>query len=305
MRITLKQLAVFEAVASYGQVAKAAEHLNLSSPATSMALAELEKQLDIRLFERRSNKLTLNAHGQLLLPLAVDALQSVDQIEHAFINQNQKLRGTLTITASSTIGNYLLAPATVAFCQHYPDTNVQLNIGNTQDVIQAVTEGRSELGFIEGLCLDRRLTVDNWQIDELDVFCHPSHPLAGKTVKADALKHENWILREEGSGTREVFIHAAMALKLHPKVMFSFTRPEAIKQAVLQGGGIGVLSNLTLVSELARGELQQIFVQGLSLNRQLYHICHNARSSSALGHAYNDFCDNWIQKNNSMFVRKP
>ncbi|MGS0730364.1 LysR family transcriptional regulator, partial [Shewanella sp. 0m-11] len=104
MRITLKQLAIFEAVARSGQVAKAAEMVNLSSPAASMALSELEKQLDTRLFERVGNRLRLNSQGSLLLPLATEALQKIDQIEHTFSPAGAELGGNLTISASSTIG---------------------------------------------------------------------------------------------------------------------------------------------------------------------------------------------------------
>ncbi|MBO6227360.1 MAG: LysR family transcriptional regulator, partial [Shewanella sp.] len=105
MRITLRQLAVFEAVARSGQVAKAAEQVNLSPPATSMALAELEKQLNARLFERIGNRLQLNSQGNLLLPLATDLLHRVEQIEQAFTYHGGDLVGRLSISASSTIGN--------------------------------------------------------------------------------------------------------------------------------------------------------------------------------------------------------
>ncbi len=93
MRITLRQLAVFEAVARSGRVAKAAEQVNLSPPATSMALAELEKQLNARLFERIGNRLQLNSQGNLLLPLATDLLHRVEQIEQVFTYHGGDLVG--------------------------------------------------------------------------------------------------------------------------------------------------------------------------------------------------------------------
>ncbi|BDM64071.1 LysR family transcriptional regulator [Shewanella sp. NFH-SH190041] len=296
MRITLKQLMVFDAIARTGQVARAAEQLNLSSPATSMALAELEKQLGARLFERRSNKLQLNAQGSLLLPLAADVLERVDQIEHAFSQQGSGLRGTLTVSASSTIGNYLLAPAAVAFSRTYPDAQVQLDICNTREVIDAVAQGRSELGFIEGHCLDRRLTVEGWFGDTLSVFAAPDHPLAGQEVTISSLGAARWILREEGSGTREIFISAAMGQGLYPDVAFSFTGQEAVKQAVRQGGSLGVLSSLTLEQAFARGELVPVSVPSLQLKRPFYIISHKGRRGSALGRAYRSFCDGWAEQ---------
>ncbi|QYJ77471.1 LysR substrate-binding domain-containing protein [Shewanella acanthi] len=295
MRITLKQLLVFEAVARSGQVAKAAARVNLSAPATSMALAELEKQLDTRLFERMGNKLQLNSQGILLLPLATDVLHRVEQIEQVFSRQSADLIGQLAISASSTIGNYLLAKAAVAFCQQHTQTHVDVAITNTQEVIQSVAQFRSEIGFIEGYCTDNRLNIELWHRDRLLVFCHPAHPLAGCHVKPHELKGQTWVLREEGSGTREYFVNAANELDMQPEVKFCFATPDAIKQAVKQGAGLGVLSELALDKELNRKELALVHIEGLMLERQFYRITHKSRQVTSLGQAFVDFCNNFLQ----------
>jgi len=281
MRITLRQLAVFEAVARSGQVAKAAEQVNLSPPATSMALAELEKQLNARLFERIGNRLQLNSQGNLLLPLATDLLHRVEQIEQAFTYHGGDLVGRLSISASSTIGNYLMAKAAVAFCQQHTQTHVDVAITNTQDVIQAVAQFRSEMGFIEGHCTDNRLSVEAWHKDRLLVFCHPAHPLAGKVVKPAQVRGQSWVLREEGSGTREYFVNAANEL-------------DAIKLAVKQGAGLGVLSELALEKEISRKELALVTIEGLVLERQFYRITHKSRQATSLGQAFVQFCENFF-----------
>lgn len=289
MRITLKQLAIFEAVARSGQVAKAAELVNLSSPAASMALSELEKQLDTRLFERIGNRLRLNSQGSLLLPLATEALQKIEQIEHAFSPAGAELGGNLNVSASSTIGNYLLAKSAVAFCQQHTNTLVNVDIDNTQAVINAVLEFRSEMGFIEGQCLDSRIAVEAWHKDKLLVFCHPAHPLAGQSVAPSALHDMPWVMREEGSGTRDYFVNAANALDIQPQEKFRFSTPDAIKQAVKQGAGLGVLSELTLEKELIRKELAVIQVEGLSLERKFYRIHHKSRNFTPIGFEFIKF----------------
>ncbi|MCL1144691.1 LysR substrate-binding domain-containing protein [Shewanella sp. 10N.261.52.F9] len=283
MRITLKQLAIFEAVARSGQVAKAAEMVNLSSPAASMALSELEKQLDTRLFERIGNRLRLNSQGSLLLPLATEALQKIEQIEHTFSHAGAELGGTLNVSASSTIGNYLLARSAVAFCQQHTNTLVNVDIDNSQAVINSVLEFRSEMGFIEGQCLDSRIATEAWHKDKLLVFCHPANPLAGKTVTPTELRNMPWVMREEGSGTRDYFVNAANALDMQPQEKFRFSTPDAIKQAVKQGAGLGVLSELTLEKELIRKELAVIHVEGLSLERKFYRIHHKSRNFTPIG----------------------
>lgn len=293
MRITLKQLSVFEAVARSGQVARAAEMMNLSAPATSMALSELEKQLDARLFERIGNRLRLNSQGSLLLPLATEALQKLDQIEHLFLSPDAELSGTLNVGASSTIGNYLMAKSAVAFCQQHTNVKVDLDIDNTQAVIKSVLEFKSEVGFIEGQCLDSRIKVEAWHNDKLLIFCHPAHALAGKKVKPSDLRGQAWVMREEGSGTRDYFINAANALDMQPIEKFSFSTPDAIKQAVKQGAGLAVLSELTLDKEISRKELAVIEVEGLTLSRQFYRIHHKSRNATPLCGAFITFCQNF------------
>ncbi|MCL1058719.1 LysR substrate-binding domain-containing protein [Shewanella gelidimarina] len=294
MRITLKQLAIFEAVARSGQVAKAAEIVNLSSPAASMALSELEKQLDTRLFERIGNRLRLNSQGSMLLPLATDALHKIDQIENAFSPAGTELGGDLNVSASSTIGNYLLAKSAVAFCLQHTNTMVNVDIDNSQAVINAVLEFRSEMGFIEGQCLDSRITVEAWHKDRLIIFCHPAHPLAGKTVSPHELAGQSWVMREEGSGTRDCFVNAANMLDMQPQEKFRFSTPDAIKQAVNQGAGLGVLSELTLEKEISRKELAVINVDGLFLERKFYRIHHKSRKFSAIGNAFTTFCQDFL-----------
>ncbi|SQH76515.1 Transcriptional regulator, LysR family protein [Shewanella benthica] len=293
MRITLKQLSIFEAVARSGQVARAAEMMNLSAPATSMALSELEKQLDARLFERVGNRLRLNSQGSLLLPLATEVLQKLEQIEHLFSSAEAELSGTLNVSASSTIGNYLMAKSAVAFCQQHTSAYIDLDIDNTQAVIKSVLEFRTEVGFIEGQCLDSRIKVEAWHKDNLLVFCHTAHPLAGKRVKPVALCGQPWVMREEGSGTRDYFISAANALDMQPIERFSFSTPDAIKQAVKQGAGLAVLSELTLEKELSRKELAVIEVEGLELTRQFYRIHHKSRNFTPLCDAFIAFCTNF------------
>lgn len=300
MRITLKQLLVFNAIAKSGQVAKAAEKINISAPATSMALAELEKQLDAKLFERRSNKLILNAQGRLLLPLADDVLQRVDKIEKAFNQKSTSFCGHLSVSASSTIGNHILAAASVAFGQKYSDVHIDLDICNTSDAIDAVIEGRSEMAFIEGHCLDKRLQIECWHQDHLQVFCHPDYELADKTVNSDQLRNKNWVLREEGSGTREIFVNTAIEMDMQPIEAFSFSHSEAIKSAVKQGAGLGVLSLLTLQQEFENKELSPINIEDLSLKRNFYLIRHHNRRPSALGMAFENFCDEWIKKQSNI-----
>lgn len=294
MKMTLRQLEVFEAVARQGQVSRAAAELGMTGPAASMALGELEKQLSVRLFERVGNRLKLNAQGAQLLPLATELLQQAGNIEGLFSARTSVLAGELKVGASTTIGNFLLAKAAVAFGQQHGDALVDVSIHNTMAIIEQVANFEVELGFIEGHCVDRRLTVNPWHKDSLEVFCHPAHPLAGQKVAVSALESQPWVLREEGSGTREVFVNAAHDLGLHPEARFCFSTADAIKLAVKQGAGLGVLSQLALEREFARRELARIEVEGLALTRQFFLIRHKSRQPTALAQAFVSFCQRFF-----------
>ncbi|ABM00088.1 LysR substrate-binding domain-containing protein [Shewanella amazonensis] len=294
MKMTLRQLEVFEAIARSGQVSKAAQWLGMTGPAASMALAELEKQLSVRLFERVGNRLRLNAQGAQLLPLATELLAQASKVEALFNASGAVLAGELKVGASTTIGNFLLAKAAVAFGQQHLDALVDVSIHNTSAVIEQVANFEVELGFIEGHCVDRRLDVRAWHQDHLCVFCHPAHPLAGRKVSVDEVRQQYWVLREEGSGTREHFVNAAHALGLHPEARFCFSTADAIKLAVKQGAGLGVLSELALERELARRELALIEVTGLSITRPFFLIRHKSRQSTALANAFVQFCQNFF-----------
>nr|WP_256260889.1 LysR substrate-binding domain-containing protein [Shewanella sp. NIFS-20-20] len=288
-------MAVFVAVARSGQVAKAALQLSLSPPATSMSLQELERQLACQLFIRKGNRLLLNARGEHLLPLAMDILDRVEDVEQSFNPNSGVFAGSIRISASSTIGNYLLAGASVKFQLEHPQSNCELLIGNTQKVITSILEGHSEVGYIEGHCPDRRLNVSLWHQDKLVVFCAPEHRFANQTVSAQHLMDVPWVLRESGSGTREVFVNTMLEQGVQPQLAFSFNTADAIKQAVKQGGGLGVLSGLIVNEEIAKGWLAPVVIDNVNLDRSFYRIHHKSRTLSALASHFDQFCvERWL-----------
>ncbi|MGL4473272.1 MAG: LysR substrate-binding domain-containing protein, partial [Shewanella sp.] len=200
------------------------------------------------------------------------------------------LSGNLRLSASSTLGNYLLAGASVKFQLQHPQVHCQLHIGNTQQVIDAVLEGHSEMGYIEGHCPDRRLHVSQWQQDELVVFCAPNHPFANTEVSAASLAAEVWVLRESGSGTREVFVNNMLEKGVQPQLSFSFNTADAIKQAVKQGGGLGVLSGLIVNDDINAGLLARVRISDMNLKRSFYRIHHKSRKMTGLASQFDAFC---------------
>ncbi|MFZ1873859.1 MAG: LysR family transcriptional regulator, partial [Chania sp.] len=148
MHITLRQLEVFTEVLKSGSTTQASVVLALSQSAVSAALADLEGQLNVLLFDRVGKRLVINEHGRLLYPKALALLEQASEIEQLFLHDN----GALRIAASSTIGNYMLPAMIAHYRKDFPTTPLELNVGNSQDVIGAVADFRVDLGLIEGPC---------------------------------------------------------------------------------------------------------------------------------------------------------
>ena len=291
MAITLRQLDIFAATAACGNLTRAAGRIGLSQSAASMALAELERQFSEPLFDRVGKRLVLNERGRALLPRAQEVLARVREIGDLFGGASGQLAGELRIGASSTIGNYLIPHLVGGLAGRHPQLKLQLDVVNTEQVIAGMSDFTYDIGFVEGPCRRPELEVIPWRGDELVVFAAAGHPLAGRRKLAPAdLAAARWILRERGSGTREVF-EAAVAGRLKDlNIFLELGHSEAIKQAVEAGLGIGCLSKLTLKRALAVGALVLLPTPFLDLSRTLSILVHRERYRTAVLRAVLDYC---------------
>lgn len=269
MALTLRKLEIFLKVAECGHVTRAGESLLLSQSAVSMAIAELEERAGGPLFKRQGRKLLLNDRGRLLLPEAREILQRAHNIENLLRESSDELVGILHIGASTTIGNYLLPSLIAEFSRLYPRAQAQLLVGNTEQIEKGVDHGELDLGLIEGPCHVQTLTSLPWRDDELVVIAGPQHPWAKKgRVTPRMLAEADWIMREKGSGTREVF-EAAMTGKVDGfNTRLELGHTEAVKKAVEAGMGVSCLSRLAVQRELAHGWLVAV-ASPLELKRPL------------------------------------
>jgi DNA-binding transcriptional LysR family regulator len=273
MHYTLRQLEVFVAVAQHESVSHAARVLSMSQSATSTALAELERQFDCQLLDRIGKRLKLNALGFQLLPKAVALLDRGEEIEELL--RGQKGVGSLEVGATLTIGNYLATLLISDFMQRHPGSRVRLAVRNTRHIIEGVRQHSLDLGLIEGQCDDDMIISQPWVEDELCVFCSPRHPLAGREhLELEQLLREDWIMREEGSGTRMTLEHAARHRRSRFNTLLELEHTEGIKRAVESGLGIGCVSRLALRDAFRRGSLVPLPTPELDLKRQFTFIWH-------------------------------
>ncbi|MCK9282993.1 MAG: LysR family transcriptional regulator [Rhodocyclaceae bacterium] len=280
MRFSLRQTEVFVAVARRGSVSAAAEQLALSQSAASTSLSDMERQFDCQLFDRIGKALRLNTLGEQLLPKAVELLDRAREIEDLLAGRAGL--GPLRIGATLTIGNYLATLIVAGMLQKHGEARIQLNVHNTATIVEQVAGFDLDVGMIEGACHHPDLHVEPWLEDELVVFCPPDHPLARKrALSMERLMQEPWILRERGSGTREVFDQAVHRAGLEPRVRLELEHTEAIKRAVESGLGIGCISRLALREAFRRGSLVALKTPPLDLRRRFQFLWHTDKYHTA------------------------
>jgi DNA-binding transcriptional LysR family regulator len=281
MSINLHHLRLFSAVVRYGGFTKAAAKLNLSQPAISKSLNELERQLNVSLLERTGRSLRLTDAGRLLYARASEMF-GVERIAEQELRELRGLeRGTLRIAASTTIATYMLPPYLGRFHVRHPSVRIQTTSANTRTVLRMLLESRVDVALVEGPVDNPRVSVRSWREDELIVIAPPTHPLRSEArIDVGTLASYVFLVREPGSGTRAV---TEQALALHGVRLRKTMRvggTEAIKQAVAAGLGLAIVSRAAAADQLALGRIAVLTVEGLAIRRMLTQIKLDGRAST-------------------------
>jgi DNA-binding transcriptional LysR family regulator len=289
MRFTLRQLQVFTAVARGESVSLAARELAMSQSAVSGSLADLERQFDLRLFERIGKRLQLSDQGRALRPHAEALCERARELERSFSGQHQVAE--LSVGATLSIGNYLCAPLMARYMSQHPGSRVTLHVANTAEIARRVKNYEIDLGLVEGELSDPQLKVSRWRSDELCVFASPKHPLAKRRRLSDAdLRSAAWILREQGSGTRQTFERAMHGLLPELDVALELEHTEAIKSAVKAGLGLGCVSRIALSDAFRHGSLVPCVVPGRDFSRYFSFVLHKQKLETATLSSFIELC---------------
>jgi DNA-binding transcriptional LysR family regulator len=289
MRFTLRQLEVFLAVARGESVSRAAEELAMSQSAVSGALADLERQFDVQLFDRIGKRLQLSDLGRSLRAEAQALAEQAQQLENALAAHRDI--GLLRVGATLTIGNYVTVPLMARFMREHPGARVTLDVANTAEIARKVKNFEIDVGLLEGELQDADLEITRWCDDELQVFCAPSHPLAKKkSWTDDDLRSVQWILRETGSGTRQAFDYAMHGILPELQIALELQHTEAIKSAVEAGLGVGCVSRIALEEALRHGDLVGCNVPHRNFRRQFYFVLHKQKYRSGGLQTWLDLC---------------
>lgn len=289
LHLTLRQLQVFEKVASHLNYSRAAEALYLSQPAVSMQIKQLEENLSSPLFEQMGKKIFLTEAGREVLHYSRTILQQLTEMESVLADMKGLGQGALILSVVNT-ANYFTAQLLADFCRLYPEINVTLHVANRDAVLQRLADNSTDLAIMgqppEGL----DLTAETFMENPLVVISAPNHPLAAlKKVKLAQLAHETFLSREKGSGTRSAMERIFAQHNIHPRIGMEVEANEAIKQAVQAGMGLGILSLHSIELELETGRLAVLNVEHFPLLRHWFVIHRSNKRLSISAQAFKNF----------------
>ncbi len=286
LRLTLRQLQIFAAVARSGSTTAASVEIALSQSATSSAVNELERLLSLRLFDRAGKRLLLNDNGRALLPRALALLDGASGIEKMSRDGSAQVQ-SLRIGASTTIGNYVLPEVLAHFIGGLHTTGgiawqSRVVIGNSAEISAAVASFDLDVGLIEGPCHEAALVVTPWLRDEMVIVASSqsevvkSVPESGR-VAVKSLREQVWLLRESGSGTREATDQVLLPHLRSYRRSIELGSSEAIKHAAEAGLGVACLSSWVVNDAIEAGRLLRVSTALPRIVRQCHMIVHRQK----------------------------
>lgn len=254
-----RRLQVFHTVAAELSFTRAAEILNMTQPAVTHQIRQLEEELNTRLFDRANNRISLTAAGEAVLTYASRIIGLYGELNESVKSLTGDRSGLVTLGASTTIAEYMLPGMLGDFQHEFPDVQIRLRVANTDSVVSMVADNTIDLGVVEGQVDSQLLRIEECQQDELQVLMPSNHPLTQEAaITPGQLVDHPFINREDGSGTRSVieryFANNDTDVSQLNRI-FELGSTEAIKGLVQAGMGVSIVSKATVAKELALGLL--------------------------------------------------
>lgn len=272
MALNFHQLHIFYTVASKGSFSAAAQSLHMSQPAVTMQIQALEEYFGTKLFHRSTKKVELSEAGMTLMPYAEKGISLIRETDHAMSKYTHQLAGKLQLGASLTFGEFILPRLLGFFGKEYPHIAISMKVMNTKQILEEVLTHQLTFGLVEAELQHPDLKVESVLNDELKLILPANHPLLEKeTITFEDVLEYPFILREQGSGTRDVM---EKELKRHGKdpsklrIVMEIGNTGAIKSAVEAGFGLSIVSPTSVKNEVALGLLAVRDIEGLSFKRE-------------------------------------
>ena len=285
--MTFKELEIFYALSEESHVSNLAKKLNLSQSAISLSIKSLEKKLGENLFDRVGKKLILNERGIFFKNSSYMEYINLKKAQELF--KKDKISGKLKISASRTIGDYIMPKIVFDFLQKYPNVSIETETQNSKNITEELLNGDISLGFIEADISTKDLIFEKIGLDELIIVSKDKN-LSKRKYFIDELFDRVWIFREKGSGTREFFVNIMGHLLDNIDNSIELSGFEGIKTLLLHDKKtITCISRICVENELKRGELYEVKLKNLSFIRSFFIIYHKNKYQNRLFLEFKNF----------------
>lgn len=287
-----RQLRIFYEVATKLSMTEAANKLFMTQPAISQTIKELENEYEIKFFDRIGKKLYLTNDGETFLKYIRRILNLYDECEKEIKKSKDLKSGQLKIGASTTIGIYILTDIIGKYTKLNKGVDVSIIIENTKNISNLILENKIDFAFIEGPVHSDEIIVKDFCDDELVIITSPEHPWTDKKeICVKEIEKEKIIMRELGSGTREVFEKILISNNIIPTFSLELGNTEAIKKAVEAGLGISCISKRAIQREVEYKKLAIINIKDIKITRKLNLIYHKDKNFSNLYDSFIAYCE--------------
>lgn len=267
------RLKVFQSVARNLSFTKASQELFISQPAISKHVQELEKEYNVRLFERLGNKIQLTKAGQLLLDHANKILKNYQKLNYDMNALQQYTTGELRIGASTTISQYVVPEMIAAFHRQFPDVRISMLSGNSREIEDALSSDIIDIGMVEGVIRQPQLKYTSFMDDELVAIVRSDNTqLTKESISLAELKSIPIVIREFGSGTLDVIQQALKRQGISLSdldIEMNFGTTEGIKHYVEKSDALGIVSIRSVNKEIYSNIFRIVEIDGMSINRKL------------------------------------
>lgn len=276
MALNFHQLHIFHTVAEKGSFSAAAAAMHMTQPAVTMQVQALEEHFGTKLLNRSTKKIELTESGRMLIPFARRSIELMRETDTEMARFTHKLEGRLQFGASNTIGEYVLPPLLVPFGRQHPDIAISLKVMNTTQILDEIARHTLNFGLVEAPVVHPDIISESVMQDELRLIVPAGHALADRTsITLEEASAHPFVLREEGSGTRQVMEEEWKAKGIDPRslqTVMELGSTGAVKSAVEAGLGVTMLSPSSVKHELALGLLHAVPIADASFKRQFYSI---------------------------------
>ena len=289
MNVTFRQMRVFNEVVRQGSVQGAAEVLQLTPPAVSMQIKEIESQDGLPLFDRTGRRLSLSTAGEYFVVYARRLLGTLKEAEDAMARFKGVASGMLTIGMVSP-AKYFLPQLLAQFHAEHPAVAVRLRLGNREQLVALMQANEVDMSVMGRAPKEWPNRAEPFAMHPHVLVTAPNHPFTrAESVPAAALVREGFIVREPGSGTRAAMEEYLAAHRLQPMFIMELPNDEAIKQAVMAGLGVSLVSLQTIGLEWRSGLIAAPHVEGLPLMRRWHLVAAAAKMMSPAAEAFRYF----------------